>query len=497
MNDIRNLSPQALWQHFHSLTQIPRPSGLKEPIGNFLVAFGKSLGLETLQDEIGNVLVRKPATPGMEDRKAVVLQAHMDMVPQKNTGVDHDFETDTIQTIIDGEWVRAQDTTLGADNGIGVAAAMAVLESTDIPHPAIEMFITVDEETGMYGAFGLQPNFLQGDILINMDSEDEGELYVGCAGGLDASAEFQYQEVEIPEGDVALKIALTGLNGGHSGVDIHLQRANANKLMFRFLKEAVSDYEVRLASVSGGTLRNAIPREAFAVVTVPADAKDEVFELIAGYEDLFTAENEGVETNISFRAEEVNLPSGLMPEEVQDDLINAVTACPNGAYRMIPDMPSTVETSNNLAIVVSDGNKVACQCLIRSSVESRKLELASMIESIFSLAGAYVSLDNDYPGWQPNLQSPILKEMTQVYEKQFGKTPEIMFIHAGLECGILGTHYPEMDMISFGPTIRYPHSPDEKVNIPSVEKFWDFLLATLADIPKKQTSCYSPPNSIK
>lgn len=292
MNDIRNLAPQSLWKHFYSLTQIPRPSGLKEPVGNFLVAFGKSLGLETLQDEIGNVLVRKPATPGMEDRKAVVLQAHMDMVPQKNTGVDHDFEKDTIQTIIDGEWVRAQNTTLGADNGIGVAAAMAILESTDIPHPAIEMFITVDEETGMYGAFGLQPNFLQGEILINMDSEDEGELYVGCAGGLDASAEIHYQEVEVPEGDVALKLALTGLNGGHSGVDIHLQRANANKLMFRFLKEAVSDFEVRLASVSGGTLRNAIPREAFAVVTVPADAKDEVLELVAGYEDLFTAEKE-------------------------------------------------------------------------------------------------------------------------------------------------------------------------------------------------------------
>ena len=486
MNDIRNLAPQALWKHFYSLTRIPRPSGLKEPIGNFLVEFGKSLGLETLQDETGNVLVRKPATPGMEDRKAVILQAHMDMVPQKNTGVKHDFKTDPIETIIDGEWVRAQNTTLGADNGIGVAAAMAVLESKDIPHPAIEMLITVDEETGMYGAFGLQPNFLQGDILINTDSEDEGELYVGCAGGLDANILFRYQEVEIPEGDIALKIALTGLNGGHSGVDIHLQRANANKLMFRFLKEAVSDYEVRLASVAGGSLRNAIPREAFAVITLPADAKDEVLELVAGYENLFIAEYKGVEANISFKAEKTDLPSGLMPEEVQDDLINAVTACPNGVYRMMPEMPSTVETSNNLAVVVSDGKKIECKCLIRSSVESRKLELASIIESVFSMAGAHVEFDNDYPGWQPNLQSPILKKMTGVYKKKFGKTPEIMFIHAGLECGILGIHYPEMDMISFGPTIRYPHSPDEKVNIPSVKKFWVFLLATLTNIPKKQ-----------
>ncbi len=485
MNDIRNLAPQSLWKHFYSLTQIPRPSGLKEPIGSFLVEFGKSLGLETLQDEIGNVLVRKPATAGMEDRKAVVLQAHMDMVPQKNSGIEHDFEKDAIQTIIDGEWVRAKDTTLGADNGIGVAAAMAILESKDIPHPAIEMFITVDEETGMYGAFGLQPNFLKGDILINMDSEDEGELYVGCAGGLDANVEFRYQEVQVPEGDIALKVSLTGLNGGHSGVDIHLQRANANKLMFRFLKEAVSDFEVRLASIQGGSLRNAIPREAFAIITIPADAKDEVFELVADYEDLFIHENIGVESGISFKVEEVDLPAGLIPEEVQDDLINAVTACPNGVVRMIPDMPSTVETSNNLALIFSDGEKISCQSLIRSSVESRKQELASMIESVFALAGAHVDLSNDYPGWQPNLESPILKEMTQVYENKFGKTPEIMFIHAGLECGILGTHYPEMDMISFGPTIRFPHSPDEKVQIPSVEKFWDFLLATLADIPVK------------
>lgn len=485
MKDIRNLEPKVLWNNFYSLTQIPRPSGKKEEIGKFLVEFGKSLGLETLQDEIGNVLVRKPATPGMEDRKGVVLQSHMDMVPQKNSNVDHDFAKDPIQTIIEGEWVRANNTTLGADNGIGVAAAMAVLQSTDIPHPAVEMFITVDEETGMDGAFGLQPNFLKGDILINMDSEDEGELYVGCAGGLDANISFRYKEEEVPVDDVAFMLSLTGLKGGHSGVDIHLQRANANKLIFRFLKSAVAEVEARMSCIEGGNLRNAIPREAFSVITVPKGNEDDLMELVAEYEALFIEEFKGVEESISFKAEKTERISGLMPEEVQDDLINAVTACPNGVYRFIPEVPDVVETSNNLAIVRSDGKGIEVKCLIRSSVESRKEELGSAIESVFSLAGGKVEFSGAYPGWKPNLESPILKEMIKVYERDFGKTPKILIIHAGLECGILGTNYPEMDMISFGPTIRFPHSPDEKVNIETVQKFWDYLKAVLADIPKK------------
>ena len=484
-NDIRNLEPKALWQNFYNLTQVPRPSGKKEQIGKFLEDFGKSLGLETLRDEIGNVLIRKPATPGLEDRKGIILQAHMDMVPQKNNNVNHDFEKDPIQTIIDGEWVKANDTTLGADNGIGVAAAMAVMQATDVPHPAMEMFITVDEETGMFGAFGLKADFLKGDILINLDSEDEGELYVGCAGGIDADISFKYNEVEVPTGDVAFKISLTGLKGGHSGVDINLQRANANKLLFRFLKEAVAEYDARLACVDGGTLRNAIPREAFAVITVPEDGVDDFLDLLGEYENLFRVEFDGVEENISFKAEKTDKVKGLMPEEIQDDLINAITACPNGVSRFIPELPDVVETSNNLAIVRSDGKTITISCLIRSSVESRKEELASMVESAFTLAGAKVVFTGGYPGWKPNLESPILKEMTKVYEKNFGKTPRIMIIHAGLECGILGTHYPNMDMISFGPTIRFPHSPAEKVNIPTVQKFWDFLLHTLANIPKK------------
>jgi len=484
-NDIRQLEPKALWENFYNITRVPRPSGKKEQIGAFLENFGKSLGLETLRDEIGNVLVRKPATPGMENRKAVVLQAHMDMVPQKNSNVAHNFETDPIDAHIDGEWVKASDTTLGGDNGIGLAAAMAVLQSTGIPHPAIEMFITVDEETGMFGAFGLQPNFLKGDILINMDSEDEGELYVGCAGGIDADISFRYKEVAIEEGDVALKVSLTGLKGGHSGVDINLQRANANKLMFRFLKDAVADYEARLASIDGGSLRNAIPREAFAVITVPEEGVDDIIEFVKECEEIFIEEFAGVEEKISFTVDQVELPTGLIPEEVQDDLINGVTACPNGVFRVLPELPSVVETSNNLAIIKSDGNSIILRSLIRSSVESRKEELASMVESVFALAGGKVELNGGYPGWKPNLDSPILKEMTRIYETKFGKTPKVMIIHAGLECGILGTHYPHMDMISFGPTIRFPHSPDEKVNIKTVQMFWDFLLATLADIPVK------------
>jgi len=484
-NDIRQLEPKALWQNFYSLTQVPRPSHKKEQIGAFLVNFGKSLGLETVQDEIGNVLIRKPATPGMENRKAVVLQAHMDMVPQKNSSVPHDFQKDPIDAYIDGEWVTAHDTTLGADNGIGLAAAMTVIQSKDIKHPAIEMFITVDEETGMFGAFGLQPNVLKGDILINMDSEDEGELYVGCAGGIDGDITFRYKEVPVEEGDVALKVSLTGLKGGHSGVDINLQRGNANKLMFRFLKDAVADYEARLASIDGGSLRNAIPREAFAVITVPEDDVDDIVDFVKEYEELFIEEFKGVEEKISFTVEQVELPTGLIPEEVQDDLINGVTACPNGVLRFIPELPEVVETSNNLAIIKSDGNSVILRTLIRSSVESRKEELASMVESVFLLAGAKVELVGGYPGWKPNLDSPILKQMTKVYEDKYGKTPKVMIIHAGLECGILGTHYPKMDMISFGPTIKFPHSPDEKVNIATVAKFWDYLLATLENIPVK------------
>ena len=479
-NDIRQLQPKAVWQNFYNLCQVPHPSGKRKEVGEFVMEFGKALGLETLQDETGNVLIRKPAYPGMENHDGVILQAHLDMVPQKNNDTVFDFEKDAIRAYIDGEWVTADGTTLGADNGIGVAAAMAVLADKSLKHPPLEAFFTVDEETGMFGAFGLQPNFLQGKILLNMDSEDEGELYIGCAGGVDGNITFRYFETEVPEGDVAVKITLTGLNGGHSGLNINLQRANANKLMFRFLKEAVSNYEARLASIDGGNMRNAIPREAVAVVTVPAEGLEDLMDLVRDYETLFLTEYAGVEKTLSFTAEQVALPSGLIPEEVQDDLINSIIACPNGMMRYIQDMPDVVETSNNLSIVKSDGEQITVACLTRSSVESRKEEVASMIESVFTMAGAKVEFSGSYPGWQPNLQSRILNTMSKVYKDMYGVTPKIMTVHAGLECGILGRNYPEMDMISFGPTMRFPHSPDEKVNIPTVAKFWDFLVATLA-----------------
>lgn len=479
MNKFETLQPAAIWKHFLSLTQIPRPSGQKKQIGDFLVAYGKSLGLETLQDNIGNVLIRKPASPGLENHPGVILQGHMDMVPQKNNDIDFDFTTDPIRACVDGEWVTAQGTTLGADNGIGVATAMAVLEDKSLVHPPLEVLVTVDEETGMYGAFDLQPAWLQGKILLNLDSEAEGELYVGCAGGVDTTVTFGYFPVPVPEGDTALRITLTGLKGGHSGCDINLQRANANKLMFRFLKKAVAEYDARIASVQGGTLRNAIPREAEAILTVPKDGVDDIINLVEDYEDLFIREYDGVENDIRFYAEPTECPAQLIPEEIQDAIIHSVTACPDGVYRMIPEMPDVVETSNNLAMITTSDKEVVISCLTRSFVESRKEEVQEIIGSCFALAGAKVVFSGSYPGWKPNLHSNILRLMQETYYQEFKQKPRIITIHAGLECGIIGRNYPHMDMISFGPTIKHPHSPEEKVNIDSVGKFYRFLIATL------------------
>jgi len=476
---MKNLVPQGVWCNFHSLTQIPRPSGKKEEVSAFLAQYGRSLGLETIVDSIGNVIIRKPASPGYENHPGVILQGHMDMVPQKNNDTIFNFETDPIEAYIDGEWVTAKGTTLGADNGIGVAAAMAILADKSVVHPPLELLVTVDEETGMYGAFALEGGLLQGKILLNLDSESEGELYVGCAGGVDTTAKFHYTPVDVEEGDVAIKVSVSGCKGGHSGCDIHLQRANANKLLFRFLKDAVANFEARLATVEGGSLRNAIPREASAVITVPAEGVDEVMDLVAEYEDLFVTEYDGVEDNIRFTAEEVTCPTTELPEDVQDFLIHAITACPHGVYRVIPEMPDVVETSNNLAMLTTADNCITVMCLTRSSVESRKEELQEIIQSVFALAGAEVEFSGSYPGWKPNLNSRILGVMQDVYKQEFNATPRIIIIHAGLECGIIGRNYPGMDMISFGPTIKYPHSPDERVNIPSVEKFYHFLLATL------------------
>ena len=481
---MKNLEPKSLWENFYSLTQIPRPSGKKEEISAFLANYGRSLGLETIVDEIGNVIIRKPASAGYENHPGVILQGHMDMVPQKNSDKVFDFEKDPIEAYVEdnGEWVTANGTTLGADNGIGVAAAMAILADKKVVPPPLEAFFTVDEETGMYGAFALKGGLLQGKTLLNLDSESEGELYMGCAGGVDTTARFDYEPVETEEGDVALRVSIKGCKGGHSGCDIHLQRANAIKLLFRFLKDAVANYEARMAYVEGGSLRNAIPREASAVITIPADGLDEMKQLVNDYEDLFIREYDGVEDNISFTAEDVECPKTELPEDTQDFLIHAITLCPHGVYRMIPEMPDIVETSNNLAMIGTENNRITVMCLTRSSVESRKEELRQIIQSAFALAGAETEFTGSYPGWKPNLHSHILEVMKDVYQKEFGTTPRIITIHAGLECGIIGRNYPGMDMISFGPTIEHPHSPDERVNIASVQKFYHFLLATLKEL---------------
>jgi len=481
METIKNLAPANVWKHFYSLTQIPRPSGQMKEIVAFVESFGKQLGLPTKTDSCGNVVICKPATPGYENRPTIILQGHLDMVPQKNSDTNFDFSKDPIDAYIDGEWVKAKGTTLGADNGIGVAAAMAVLEDNTLEHGPVEALFTTDEETGMVGALGIRPGFITGKIMLNMDSEDEGELYVGCAGGADLNISFQYKDdTNIPEGDIAVKLSLTGLKGGHSGVDINLGRANANKLMFRFLKDAVQNFGARLSSIECGTLRNAIPREAFAVITIPGDDEvDGLWEMISEYQDLYNSEYERVEENIKFIAEEVELPKTLIPEEIQDDLINAVLGCPNGVERMLTDFPDTVETSSNLAVVKSSEGLIDVKILARGASETKKEAFCSSLESVFSLAGAKVEIDGAYPGWDPNINSAILATMKNVHKELFGVEPAVKVMHAGLECGIIMSNVPGLDVISFGPTIKHPHSPDEKVNIAAVENFWKFLVETL------------------
>jgi dipeptidase D len=451
----------------------------------FMKNFGEQLGLETLVDEVGNVIIRKPATPGMENRKGVILQGHLDMVPQKNSDVDHDFEKDPIDAYVDGEWVTARGTTLGADNGIGVAAAMAVLESKDLQHGPIEALFTIDEETGMTGAFGLKPGILQGEILINMDSEDEGELYVGCAGGTNANLSFSYSEEAAPAGHVAYKVSLTGLKGGHSGLDIPLGRGNANKLLNRVLWMAAKTYGVRVADMKGGDLRNAIPREAFAVVTVSEEKGEDLVRFIADMEKVLQDELSSADPGVTLGAERTETPATVMDAASQENILNAIYASPHGVIRMSNEMEGLVETSNNVAVVKMGGGTFEELCLVRSSVDTARDDLKNVFSSIAALAGGNITFDGEYPGWKPNMQSPILKEMREIYNQRFGRIPEIKAIHAGLECGLLGGVYPGLDMISFGPTIRYPHSPDEKVNIATVQKFWDFLVETLKNIPEK------------
>jgi dipeptidase D len=486
MSEIKNLKPTLVWENFYQITQIPRPSKKEARIIEYMKKFGEGLGLKTIVDEVGNVIIKKPATKGMENRTGIILQGHLDMVPQKNSDVKHDFEKDPIQPYIDGEWVKAKGTTLGADNGMGVAASMAVLQDKNLVHGPIEVLMTIDEEAGMTGANNLKPGLLDGDILINLDSEDEGELYVGCAGGINANIYYSYSEVPVNGNVNAYLLKISGLKGGHSGLDINLGRGNANKLLIRFMKQAVKEFGLRLASIEGGGMRNAIPREAVATVVVP---KENEKAFLAGFEEytkVVKKELSVTEPGLSLKCESAALPAYLIDEKTQNNMILGVYGCPNGVIRLSDSMPGLVETSTNLASVKSENGKIFVQCLLRSSVDSAKEDLCQMVESVFLLAGAEVSFSGSYPGWKPDMNSSILKTMQTVYEKMHGRIPEIKAIHAGLECGILGGVYPNFDMISFGPTIRFPHSPDEKVHIESVQKFYDYLVETLKNAPVKK-----------
>ena len=485
MSDIKNLQPQAIWKNFYLLTQVPRPSGHLEKIQKFLLDWAKEKGIEAILDEAGNVLMRKPATPGMEDCKVVTLQGHMDMVPQKSPESDHNFETDPIEAYIDGDWVRAKNTTLGADDGMAVATIMAIMEANDIQHGPLEGFITADEESTMGGVNDMSTDLLKGDILLNLDNETEGEMMIGSAGGVNLTATLEYKEVEVDAADAAVKVSLGGLLGGHSGLEINEGRGNANKMMARFVQDAIANFDACLASWQGGNMRNAIPREAEVVLTLPKENVEALKEVVEEWRATFTGEYEAIEKGLTFEVEDVALPAMIVPAEVQDNLVNALCGCHNGVMRFIPEVPSIVETSSNLAIVEIAGGKAMFKVLVRSSRDSMRECCAETLESIFAMAGMRVELDGAYPAWQPNPKSEIVELMRNVYRDLFNAENKVQVIHAGLECGVIGAKYPNMDMVSFGPTMRSPHTPNERCYIPSVEKYWQFVLATLARTPKK------------
>ena len=484
MSEIKNLKPECIWRNFDALTQVPRPSGHLEKVQQFLLDFAKNTGVEAFKDEAGNIVMRKPATPGMENRKTVILQAHMDMVPQKEKTSTHNFETDPIQTYIDGEWVRAKGTTLGADDGLGVAAIMAVMEAKDLKHGPIEALITADEETGMYGANGLPGGELEGEILLNLDTEQEGELIIGSAG-VDITATLDYQEAESDKTDAAVKITIKGLKGGHSGLEICEGRGNANKMMVRIVREAIAEDEACLASWHGGNMRNAIPREAEVVLTLPKENVEDLKAIVAEYKETFNNEYKGIESEIEVVAEDVALPEMIVPQEIQDNLVDAIYAAHNGVWRYIPTMPEIVETSSNLAIVDIDGGKAAIKILARSSSETMKEDLSTSLESCFNMAGMKVEFSGAYGGWDPNTDSELIKVMRNIYKNLFNEEPTVQVVHAGLECSIILSKYPGLDICSFGPTLLSPHTPTERAHWPSTTKFWDLLVKTLEEIPAK------------
>ncbi|MEK6492551.1 aminoacyl-histidine dipeptidase [Myroides odoratimimus] len=487
--EVRGLEPKNLWNKFADLNAVPRPSKKEERVIEFMMNFGKSLGLETIKDEVGNVIIKKPATKGLENRKVVVMQSHLDMVHQKNNDTVFDFDTQGIDMYVEDGWVRARGTTLGADNGLGVAAIMAILESNEIPHPAIEALFTIDEETGMTGAKGLQGGMLEGEILLNLDTEEDDEIDIGCAGGVDVTASAEYDEEDTPEGSIGYRITVKGLKGGHSGMDIHKGLGNANKIMNRLLFDAFDNFGLQISKIKGGSLRNAIPRESVAEVII-ASTFDEAFVFdMTSIVDEIKAELHTVDSDFEVIFEKLDTadtPKKVMPSMAQYFFVRSMYTAHNGVFRMSPDFDDLVEASNNIAKVDLGEGKLVVKCLTRSSVESSKFDVANSLRSAFELMGCEVEFSGSYPGWTPNSESEILDVLVDIYEKQVGEKPNVVACHAGLECGILGTNYPDMDMISFGPTIRGAHSPVERANIVSVQKFWKFLLEILTQIPEKK-----------
>ena len=485
MSEIKNLNPECIWRNFDALTQVPRPSGHLEKVQHMLLEFAARVGVEAFKDAAGNIVMRKPASPGMENRKGIILQAHMDMVPQKSNDSNHNFETDPIQTYIDGEWVKAKGTTLGADNGIGVAAIMSVMEDKTLVHGPVEGLITADEETGMFGANDLPEGELNGDILLNLDSETWGKFVIGSAGGVDITATLDYKEVETDKEDAAVKVVIKGLKGGHSGLEINEGRGNANKLMARFVHEAIAEYGARLATWHGGNMRNAIPFECSTVLTLPKENVEALKEDVAEWCALFNNEYRTIEENIQFFAEDVEAPATEVPEEIQDNLLDAIYGCHNGVLRMIPVFPSVVETSSNLAIIDIEGGHAYFKLLARSSRESMRDYIATTLESTFSMAGMKVEMSGEYGGWDPNTDSEILQLLEKNYRELFNEDAIEQVDHAGLECSVILGKYPHLDVVSLGPTMRSPHTTSERCLISTVAPFWELLKKTMAEAPVK------------
>ncbi len=484
-SEIRALEPKQLWNKFADLNEVPRPSKKEERVIKFMKDFGNNLGLETLEDEVGNVIIKKSASSGMDDRKPIVMQSHLDMVHQKNNDTDFDFDTQGIDMFVEGDWVKARGTTLGADNGLGVATIMAILESDSIAHPPLEALFTIDEETGMTGAKGLKGGLLNGEILLNLDTEEDDEIGVGCAGGVDVTARREYKEEDTPEFKIGYAITVKGLQGGHSGMQIHEGLGNANKLMNRLLFDGFENFGLRIAEIDGGSLRNAIPRESNATVAIDA-VHEAAFEAeMKTFSDIIKTEFKTMEPDLEIIVSKTDTPEKIMDLGVQEGITRALHAACNGVYRMSPDIKDLVETSNNIARVIVKEGAIKIGCLTRSSVESTKLDLANTLRAAFELTGCEVEFSGDYPGWAPNMDSNILKVMVPIYERlNNGEKPHVAACHAGLECGILGTNYPDMDMISFGPNIKGAHSPDERAQISSAQKYWKFVLEILKNIPK-------------